>query len=365
MSGFCLLHGDCAEQLREIPDESIDAVVTDPPYELGFMGKGWDAAGIAYSVDLWREVLRVLKPGGHLLSFGAARTYHRMTVAVEDAGFEIRDSIHWIYGSGMPKSHDISKAIDKAAGAERPVIGQYQLPNGKGWNLKQADAPTGDESGSTFTASGRRTLAITGPATEEAATWDGWGTALKPAHEPIVVARKPLVGTTVENVLKHGVGGLNVKATRVGDEARVNVPAGNKAGGTALNMGVYGMPQDAQPTAAIGRWPPNVAVDEAAAGALGDAAEFFPVFRYEKKAARKEREAGIERNTHPTVKPVELMRWLVKLVTPPQGVVLDPFMGSGTTGVACMKDGFKFVGVERELEYLEIAQARIENACGQ
>ena len=194
-----LLHGDCREQLQTLEACSVDSIVTDPPYELGFMGKSWDASGIAYDVGMWREALRVLKPGGHLLAFSGSRTYHRMTCAIEDAGFEIRDQIMWIYGSGFPKSHDVSKAIDKAAGAKRAVIGKHPTPASTknrgimeyGWQ----EAPD-----------------ITAPATDAARQWTGWGTALKPAHEPICMARKPLEGTVAGNVLRHGT---DRKSTRL------------------------------------------------------------------------------------------------------------------------------------------------------
>ena len=201
-----LLLGDCRERLKELPDCSVDSVVTDPPYELGFMGKSCDSTGVAYDVTVWRECLRVLKPGGHLLAFGGSRTYHRLAVAIEDAGFQIRDQIMWVYGSGFPKSLNISKAIDKAAGAELEVIGirtdgmsSTAMKPDKGWNANSMGS----------------VLDITAPATAEAKEWDGWGTALKPAHEPIVLARKPLDGTVANNVLTHGVGGINIDGCRV------------------------------------------------------------------------------------------------------------------------------------------------------
>ena len=393
--------GDSRERLRELADASIDAVVTDPPYEIAFMGRGWDASGVAYDVDLWREALRVLKPGGYLLAFGATRTYHRMACAIEDAGFEIRDSIHWMYGSGFPKSLDVSKAIDKAAGAR----------GHEGRNMR-----TDDGAG---TASYRATVdprdyVRPPPATDDARTWLGWGTALKPAHEPIVVARKPLNGTVAANVLAHGVGGINVDGCRVGDEQRVNPPAANKRGkrSTSIMRGAQstrGLKVD--PTVAVGRWPPNVvfshlpaceaetcaegcAVAELDAqsgfsktpakvtrgaggqhgklspigaqqgvpcyGDAGGASRFFPAFRYQAKPSRRERGST---NDHPTVKPIELMRWLVRLVTPRNGLVLDPFAGSGTTGVACVLEDARFVGVELSPDYRKIALARIEAAA--
>lgn len=403
--------GDCLERMREMSDASMDAVVTDPPYELGFMGKLWDASGIAYSVELWREVLRVLKPGGHLLAFGGTRTYHRMAVAIEDAGFEIRDSLHWIYGTGFPKSLDVSKALDKAAGAKREVVG----PN------KWADI-NGAANLNTYGAASRPPQTVA--ATDAARQWDGWGTALKPAHEPVVVARKPLVGTVAANVLAHGTGALNIDGCRVAIEAGDNIFAKNPhTVGTIGNDGIYGAGKPTEYKVPSGRWPPNIllshtpecvfvgtkrvktatnngsisrpgvnvydnyagdrpAFDYADADGMeeveawecaegcavaemdrqGDnASRFFPVFRYQAKASRSERGVG---NVHPTVKPVELMRWLVRLVTPPGGVVLDPFMGSGTTGVACVKENVSFVGIEREPQYLEICKARVEAARG-
>jgi SAM-dependent methyltransferase len=203
-----VLHGDCREVMRTMPDNSVDAIVTDPPYELGFMGKSWDSTGVAYDIKVWQECLRVLKPGGHLLAFGGSRTYHRLACAIEDAGFQIRDQIMWVYGSGFPKSLNISKAIDKAVGAEREVIGTRRgVVKGTGgrynWHTDSEDT-------------GQTIISDTIPTTAEAKEWEGWGTALKPAHEPIVMARKPLDGTVANNVLTHGVGGINIDGSRVG-----------------------------------------------------------------------------------------------------------------------------------------------------
>ena len=315
-------------------DSSVDAVVTDPPYGLSFMGKHWDhgVPGEAF----WREALRVAKPGAHLLAFGGTRTYHRLACAIEDAGWEIRDCVMWVYGSGFPKSHNLR--------------GQ----------------------------------------------WSGWGTALKPAWEPVIVARKPLVGTVAANVLAHGTGGINVDGCRVGTgDDRIS---GGTSGGSDGAVGEWGYSSGFERPSG-GRWPANVIHDgsdevvglfpqqrngganvsprrkagvrtnimsgtglseptnRAYAGDSGSAARFF----YCAKASKRDRDEGCEgnRNGHPTVKPTALMRYLCRLVTPPGGVVLDPFMGSGSTGKAAILEGFQFVGIEQEPEYLEIARARI------
>jgi site-specific DNA-methyltransferase (adenine-specific) len=316
-----------------MPDCSVDAVVTDPPYGLSFMGKKWDYD--VPSVEVWAECLRVLKPGGHLLAFAGTRTQHRMAVRIEDAGFEIRDMIAWVYGSGFPKSLDVSKAIDKAAGVEREVVGFNE-----NWRTSKSEIACPQQ---------ENQATITAPATDAAKQWQGWGTALKPALEPITVARKPLVGTVAENVLQHGTGAINVDGGRVEG----------------------------------GRWPANFIHDgsEEATDLLKDSARFF----YCAKASKADRDAGCEglelkvgggmqgrndgsmgsitmsRNHHPTVKPTDLMRYLCRLVTPPNGVVLDPFMGSGSTGKAAALEGFGFIGIERDAEYVAIAQARINH----
>ena len=311
-------HGDCLEVLRTLPDNSVDAVVTDPPYGLSFMGKRWDYD--VPSVEVWGECLRVLKPGGHLLAFAGTRTQHRMAVRIEDAGFEIRDMIAWVYGSGFPKSH----------------------------NLKD--------------------------------DWQGWGTALKPALEPITVGRKPLIGTVAANVLAHGTGAINVDGCRVGTETITAHGGGS---------GIPAIASGSNPH--TGRWPANLIHDgsDEVVGLTGDAARFF----YCAKASKADRDEGCEgfdekpaaamagnmvdgqrlagngtpistpnrRNHHPTVKPTALMQYLCRLVTPPGGIVLDPFMGSGSTGAAAMLEGFQFIGIEREAEYVAIARERIES----
>jgi DNA modification methylase len=335
-----LLHGDCLERLQELPDCSVDACVTDPPYGLSFMGKKWD-----YDVpgeDIWRECLRVLKPGGHLLAFAGTRTQHRMAVRIEDAGFEIRDMIAWVYGQGFPKSLDVSKAIDKAAGTEREVTGTM----GK---CGMATAAENYENNKKWSGLRRDT-----PATPEAQQWDGWGTALKPALEPITVARKPFKGTVAANVLEHGTGAINIDGCRVGTEERFNLAAGNKAGGNSLNMSAVGMP-DADGKTCVGRWPANLIHDgsDEVTELFGDVQRFF----YCAKASKADRSEG---NTHPTVKPTDLMRYLCRLVTPPGGIVLDPFMGSGSTGKAAMLDGFRFIGIERDPTYFESARRRLQ-----
>lgn len=357
-----IYNGNCLDKMKRLADNSVSAIVTDPPYGLSFMNKHWDYD--VPSVEIWKEALRVLKPGGHLLSFGGTRTYHRMVVAIEDAGFEIRDQIQWIYGSGFPKSH----------------------------NIKEGDLK-------------------------------GWGTALKPANEPIVVARKPLdKGLTIaENVLRYGAGALNIDASRIGNEKiKINQVDLSKAHGNNLGAGVR-QPFTGQVKEVQGRWPANVLLDEEAAAMLdeqsghlatsfrkngskvksdnggtpfgdnsrppilfndsGGASRFF----YVAKASKRERNAGLEgtpekanedwpqslggndkrgaeprANFHPTVKPIKLMEYLIKLVTPPNGTVLDPFMGSGSTGVAAKNLGFNFIGIEMNEEYFEIAKKRLE-----
>ena len=419
-----LRHGDCLEVLRGMEADSVDSVVTDPPYGLSFMGKGWD-----YEVpteDVWRECLRVLKSGGHLLAFAGTRTQHRMAVRIEDAGFEIRDMIAWVYGSGFPKSMDVSKAIDKATGAEREVVGTNP-------NYRPNSGAVADPKWFQDRSSGLQTT----PATAAARQWDGWGTALKPALEPITVARKPLVGTVAANVLRHGTGAINVDGCRVGTVAPATTRGANALGrmnDDGWEPSDNGQRVDPHPA---GRWPANLIHDgsEEVVGLFpksvsrssaavhrsngvlkhggensrpshgttervtrnegfndsGSAARFF----YCAKASKADRDEGLESfdrhvvrvteghgrgvvntskagdgirenrpraNIHPTVKPTALMRYLCRLVTPPNGIVLDPFMGSGSTGKAAILEGFRFVGIEREADYIEIARARIEAA---
>ena len=340
-----------------MPDASVDSIVTDPPYGLSFMGKKWDYD--VPGVDVWAECLRVLKPGGHLLAFAGTRTQHRMAVRIEDAGFEIRDMIAWVYGSGFPKSLDVSKAIDKAEGAEREVIGDKRRPDGKTvLSARSAIDPAGEGWDRPWRHDPARTEAqgkLTAPATDAARQWQGWGTALKPALEPITVARKPLVGTVAANVLEHGTGALNIDGCRVPAEKATGWGGGGSSlydGGLSREGGEARL-QDA------GRWPANLIHDGTEpADLLGETARFF----YCAKASKSDR--GGE-NTHPTVKPTDLMRYLCRLVTPPGGVVLDPFMGSGSTGKAAVGEGFRFVGCEMSPEYMAIAKVRIQRALEQ
>jgi len=367
---FTILHGKNLDILPTLPDNSVDSIVTDPPYELGFMGKKWDSLGIAYSVELWTECLRVLKPGGHLLSFGGTRTFHRVAVAIEDAGFEIRDNMAWLYGSGFPKSLDVSKAIDKSAGAERERVSYVGgIASGHNNYGGSGKIHSGSKVGNT-------------PLTPEAQQWNGWGTALKPAHEPIIVARKPLEGTVANNVLTHGTGALNIDGSRIGTEG------GTK--GAGAGAGVYGDGLNGERGLAVdglGRWPANIILDEHTAGLLdgqSDASRFF----YVAKASKRDRNEGLDempikrpdnrsstgmgtfeekgvqpqQNFHPTVKPTALMEYLVKLVTPPNGTVLDPFTGSGSTGKAAILNGFDFIGIEMTEDYLPIIKARLKHA---
>ena len=339
-----LLLGNCLNELKKLDDCSVDAVVTDPPYGLNFMGKKWDYD--VPSTDIWCEVLRVLKPGGHLLSFFGTRTYHRGVVRIEDAGFEIRDQIQWIYGSGFPKSMDVSKAIDKQAGAKREVIGKkttYREPQSpNGWDCT------------------KRAEFETAPSTDAAKEWQGWGTALKPANEPIVLARKPLSEKTVaDNVLKWGCGAINVNGTRIENFGKRGNPCGADGKIHKTTGNVYGKHKQYESfDLTQGRWPANVMFNEQAVFMLDEQSSNVSRFFYCAKASQKERGKD---NNHPTVKPIKLMEYLIKLITPPNGIVLDPFMGSGSTGVAAKNLGFNFIGIELNEEYFEIAKKRIEN----
>ena len=427
-----LILGDSVDKLKELDDNSIDSIVTDPPYGLSFMGKKWDYD--VPSQEIFEECLRVLKPGGHLLSFAGSRTYHRMAVRVEDAGFEIRDQIMWIYGSGFPKSMNIGKAMDKVQGNEREVVGK------KGGKIDFSKTKKGDTSFYETAWDNKDYVEL--EITKGNSPYEGWGTALKPAHEPIVMARKPLSEkTVVNNVLEWGTGGINIDASRVGtDDTR------SKASMTALGQNSGWNKHSNKEVIAgseSGRFPANIIFDEEAGkildeqsgiskstggrsgnkegvgqngiygqysgevrdenpglGDTGGASRFF----YCPKTSKKDRneglddfedkyyaagnqakaelkrgnvefnankgkgkderhnhnQVGVSKNNHPTVKPTDLMLYLIRLVTPTGGTTLDPFMGSGSTGKAAVRGGFDFIGIEREKEYMEIAEARIQ-----
>ena len=424
VEGSTIYNGDCLEVMETMNKCSVDSVVTDPPYHLtsivkrfgkedsapaqfgtdgafaraskGFMGKEWDGGDIAFQANTWRKCYELLKPGGHLIAFSGSRTYHRMACAIEDAGFEIRDQCIWLYGSGFPKSHNIGKQIDKIQGNEREVVGTIQRGSVK-------DAI---EKGVGYTAdpANKNNKAIFGYGTETVtkgnSEWEGWGTALKPAHEPMVLARKPLSEKSVaDNVMKHGTGAINIDGCRVEGQSELS---------------------DIDTTG--GRWPSNIMHDGSeqvqeifptttstevsrqrthkgiwSAGELAETEQLMPAYGdhgnasryfYCAKTSKDERNFGlhgrksgqyssdgrakeienayqrnksVSANTHPTVKPVELMRYLVRLVTPKGGLVLDPFMGSGSTGMGAREEDFRFVGIEKEEEYYEIAKARIKN----
>lgn len=449
--------GDCLDILPTLPADSVDSIVTDPPYGLSFMGRKWDYD--VPSVAIWEQCFRVLKPGGHLLAFAGTRTQHRMAVNIEDAGFEIRDMIAWVYGSGFPKSLDVSKAIDKAAGrigqstielkhrlialvdtsgksrasidaecgfratnyltlpaeGKRPDPWVNCLPSAEKWAVMKRVIGADDDldaifleakrevigakravPGVAFSSDGPTVLDVTAPATPEAQQWSGWGTALKPALEPITVARKPFAGTVAENVLTHGTGAINVDGCRVegGDIAALQ-KNWDRVQSSKQGIASTGLKSvDLRDRAPSGRWPANLIHDgsdevvglfpqqssgapgvrrkahhtiamagglgltgesETGYGDSGSAARFF----YTAKASKDDRDKN---NTHPTVKPTDLMAYLCRLVTPPGGIVLDPFMGSGTTGKAALSEGFQFIGIERDPDYYAICESRFNGA---
>jgi site-specific DNA-methyltransferase (adenine-specific) len=361
-----IIHGDSFEELKKLDDNSIDSLVTDPPYGLssisatafnecmikwctgddsyipsakGFMGKSWDS--FVPPPALWKEVYRVLKPGSHGLVFAGSRTQDLMGLSLRLAGFKIRDCVTWLYGSGFPKSHDVSKAIDKYKGCDRE-----QLATMYNYGKMQDNNSMGDYKGEYHT---------TAPSSNEAKQWDGWGTALKPAYEPALLIRKPFKSSVAQNVLEHGTGAINIDGCRIGDEGGTSkerkTTGANSINcyGTGLNGGgVIGINK--------GRFPSNLIMDEEASNLLQGQSRFF----YCAKSSPAERSAGLnDLNIHPTVKPIEIMRYLCRLITPPSGTVLEPFLGSGTTAIAALKEGFNIIGIEREAEYVEIAKARL------
>jgi len=399
-----VLTGDCREMMKELDSDSIDAIVTDPPYELNLMGKSWDRSGIAYDPAVWSEAFRILKPGGHILVFGGTRTHHRVWCAIEDAGFQIRDTLAWVYGSGFPKSLDVSKAIDRMAGAEREVVSSYERKGRQSGIMgKEVDIIHN----------------LTSPATPAAIQWQGWGTGLKPSLEPVCLARKPLSERNVAlNVLKWGTGAINIDGCRVGTEQKLVIPPIQRTKGEA--MFPLGKGSQVEPS---GRFPANLIHDgsdevmkefpntgvssggkgeksqnpnysgdtvgsfltgiRANMGGIGDsgsAARFF----YCAKSSRSERDAGLDgdnvacggmqarhdgtldghitmgKNDHATVKPLKLMRYLITLITPPGGIVCDPFAGSGSTLIAAKELGFNYVGIELDPHNVEIIQKRLE-----
>jgi len=431
--------GDCLEILKTIPENRIDTCITDPPYELGFMNKDWDSAGISFQKETWEAVYRVLKPGALLLAFGGTRTWHRIAVAIEDAGFEIRDTICWLYGQGFPKSYNIGKGIDKKAGKEREVIGKYTHPglldgtrSGRIWDTALERPIDNNVYGKDERTLGDRHN-ITAPATPEAELWEGYGTALKPAFEPIIIAMKPIDGTYVNNALTHGVAGMWIDGGRISPDKDYLNGASNleqKEQGQVYGWAKSGKYVRCEPNK-DGRWPSNVILDETSAEMLDKQTEYVgntkphPVksnvkkydgygnitnktgevinynepnangasrFFYCAKASKKERNAGLDnikektvtrmathgggsgipskgmerfstksKNSHPTVKPLALMEYLCKLTrTPTGGIVLDPFMGSGTTGMACVNTDRDFIGIELVEEHYIIARKRIE-----
>ena len=423
-----LHNGDCLNVLKMMIEDEVfvDSIVTDPPYELGFMGRSWDSTGIAFQKETWELCFKVLKPGGHLLAFSGSRTYHRMAVAIEDAGFEIRDQVMWLYGSGFPKSMNVGKALDKKLGNERIKTGEKKTHSNKG--IKQSEQRTAIGAG----AFGQEVEEDVTVGTTE---WEGWGTALKPAHEPLVLARKPLSEkSVVDNVLKHRTGGINIDECRVeGNDAKypdTNPDFRDQGRQSKENMGIdklsFGQTENVKRKKVVrksrdengvwtndnsgmkaegseyadadprGRFPSNIMHDgsDSIKELFEDKSRYF----YCAKTSKAERNQGLDnfpiknkkggggtsnnvwyeddvnsasgkfgsekapsKNVHPTVKPIKLMKYLCRLITPKGGTVLDPFMGSGSTGMAAKEENFDFVGIEKEEEYFNIASARIES----
>ena len=424
---YTLHLGNSLDVLDTLADNSVDSIVTDPPYEIGFMGKGWDNTGIAFNVEIWKKCLRVLKPGGHMVAFNHSRMFHRMMVAIEDAGFEIRDTIMWLYGSGFPKSHNISKTIDKLMGVEPKVVGKAKgVGNNNTYSMK---------SGLGGSQEFKSEYDLTEANSDEEKQWSGWGTALKPAYEPIVLARKPILEQNIaQNVLKWGVGGINIDECRVEAEPELakNWQRKSPVGFRDEEHTLYGkgeLKEGIENYTPTGRFPANIIHDgseEVVCGFpittssggefkandyeekgvatnftrgnyigrndSGSASRFF----YTAKASQEDRNEGLDiagfkqqvvndgrqtpidnafqrgetkrLNTHPTVKPTDLMKYLVRLITPKGGVVLDLFMGSGSTGKAVMLENaerqanYHFIGIDMTPEYVEIAKARIDYA---
>ena len=417
---YKLYQGNMLDMLEVIQPSTIDSIVTDPPYELNFMGKGWDNAGISFQKETWQKCCEVLKPGGYLLAFGGSRTFHRIAVAIEDAGFEIRDTIMWLYGSGFPKSMNIGLAIDKKNGVESKVVGKSKSGStSKAFNLNEQQREAG-----TGILAGEYDLK------EAQNEWNGWGTALKPSFEPIIVARKPFKGSLVDNVIEYGVGGINIDECRIEHNEAQKYTNRNPKNGEVFNTSTSGHIASASPT---GRFPANTILtydetdfDEVCGGFpytkakqtkgsdnrenkgnsifidgvrnelnsytdSGSASRYF----YCAKASKRDRDEGLDnfnqekvndgrntpidnafqrgetlrKNTHPTVKPTTLMQYLVRLVTPNNGTILDPFNGSGSTGKAVMYENkernknYKYIGIELTEEYLPISKARIEYVC--
>ena len=345
MQDYEIINADCLRAMQEMPDGYVDAIVTDPPYGLAFMGANWDHN--VPSVSYWSQCLRIAKSGAHLLCFGGTRTFHRLMCAIEDAGWEIRDTIMWVYGSGFPKSMDVGKAIDKALGAEREKVPN---PLAKKQTAQHGTVALNDKNAVEYI--------YPEPVTDQAKEWDGWGTCLKPAWEPIIVARKPLDGTVAHNVLTWGVGALNIDACRVptSDELSTHGDSQWRDEKSAQVYGSYKPAKRGQTDGQkLGRFPANLVHDGSQ-----EVLELFPNdsgrFFYCAKASKRDRGEG---NDHPTVKPNALMRWLVRLVCPQGGTVLDPFMGSGSTGVACVQEGMRFFGIDMDEHYCEIANTRI------
>ena len=423
-----LHNGDCLNVLKMMIEDEVfvDSIVTDPPYELGFMGRSWDSTGIAFQKETWELCFKVLKPGGHLLAFSGSRTYHRMAVAIEDAGFEIRDQVMWLYGSGFPKSMNVGKALDKKLGNERIKTGEKKTHSNKG--IKQSEQRTAIGAG----AFGQEVEEDVTVGTTE---WEGWGTALKPAHEPLVLARKPLSEkSVVDNVLNHRTGAINIDGCRVeGNDAKypdTNPDFRDQGRQSKENMGIdklsFGQTENVKRKKVVrksrdengvwtndnsgmkaegseyadadprGRFPSNVMHDgsDSIKELFEDKSKYF----YCAKTSKAERNQGLDnfpiknkkggggtsnnvwyeddvnsasgkfgsekapsKNVHPTVKPIKLMKYLCRLITPKGGTVLDPFMGSGSTGMAAKEENFDFVGIEKEEEYFNIASARIES----